>query len=349
MDLFDFYTEKDKKLNCKINAIDLFAGAGGLTLGLEEAGINVVGFVEYWKPSIETHLKNFPKSHLLGEDITKLSDEDIKKIKSNFNIDMVVGGPPCQGFSFAGKRELNDPRNNLFLEFVRFVNIIKPKYILLENVFGMYTMKDDNGNRVTEIVKSEFKKIGYNIECYLVSADNFGVPQARKRVIFLGNNIGEKLPSNLEWKLSKKHTFRDACGDLKSLKSGEKSSDKYHFSQKHNERHIKWLKVTPEGKSAHENKDPEFRPPSGYKTTYKRMYWDKPAPAVTTCFSSISSQNNVHPKDTRAISIREALRLQSFPDYFEWCGSTTDIRKQIGNAVPPLLAKRIILSWLKEK
>ncbi len=347
MDLFSHYDSKDKKINRKINAVDLFAGAGGLTLGLEDAGVNVVGFVEYWEPSIKTHLMNFPNSKLLGKDITQLTDTEIKKIKSEMDIDLVVGGPPCQGFSFAGKRDLNDPRNNLFLEFVRFVKIINPKYILLENVFGMHAMKDDDGNRVTDIVKSEFKKIGYDIECYLVSADNFGVPQARKRVIFLGNNIGEKLPPKIEWDLLKKNTFRDACGDLKSLGSGEKSNDKYHFAQKHNERHIKWLSVTPEGKSAHENKDPEYRPPSGYKTTYKRMYWDKPAPAVTTCFTSISSQNNVHPKDTRSISIREALRLQTFPDYFEFSGSVTDIRKQIGNAVPPLLAKRIILSWFK--
>jgi len=326
MDLFAYYAGKDPKLKNKINAIDLFAGAGGLTQGLEEAGINVVGFVEYWDPSVETHLKNFPKSKLLGKDITQIKDEEIQKIKKNSKIDLIVGGPPCQGFSFAGKRDINDSRNTLFLDFIRFVKIINPKYILLENVFGMYAMKDDDGNRVADIVKSEFKKVGYNVEYYLVSADNFGVPQARKRIIFLGNNTGEKLPSKL---MNKK--------------------DKYHFAQKHNPRHLKWLSVTPEGKSAHENVDPEYRPPSGYKTTYKRMYWDKPAPAVTTCFTSISSQNNVHPKDTRSMTIREALRLQTFPDNFYFCGTTTDIRKQIGNAVPPLLAKRIILKWLGDE
>jgi DNA (cytosine-5)-methyltransferase 1 len=135
-------------------------------------------------------------------------------------------------------------------------------------------------------------------------------------------------------------TVRDAIGDLEPLENGDVSKkDKLHFAINHVERNIKWLKRTPEGKSAHQNKDPKFRPPSGYLTTYKRIWWDRPSPAITTCFSSISSQNNVHPRDTRALTIREAARIQTFPDDFKFMNSISSIRKQIGNAVPPLLAK----------
>jgi len=351
MDLFSYYGGIDPKIKENIVAVDLFAGAGGLSLGLEQAGIKVVGFVECWKPAIETYLSNFPHSRLLGKDITKIKNTEIKKIKKELGeVHLVVGGPPCQGFSSAGKRNQKDPRNNLFIDFVRFVKILRPKYLIMENVYGMHSMKTKFGERITDIVKTHFKSIGYRCEYYLLNAADFGVPQNRKRVFFIGNRIGKPLPTFKPW-VSKPHTFRDACGDLEELESGQKSrNDPYHFAINHNPKHILWLKNTPEGHSAHENENPSLRPPSGYKTTYKRIWWDKPAPAVTTCFSSMSSQNNVHPTNTRALTIREAMRLQTFPDWFFFKGSINDIRKQIGNAVPPLLASRIALSiFLKQK
>jgi DNA (cytosine-5)-methyltransferase 1 len=337
----------------KIKYLDLFAGCGGLSLGFEKSGdYETVAFVEIWKPAIDTFKANFPNSILLGTDITKITKEDIEKLNGN-SIDLIIGGPPCQGFSIAGKRDPKDPRNSLFMDFVRLVDIVKPKMFLMENVKGLVSMKTSDGENVIDVILREYEKIGYRVKYKIIDSATYGIPQYRHRIFFVGMR-GDKntfefpkethseqerilLDGN---KIKKFKTVRDAIGDLESLESGEKSQkDSLHFAIVHVDRHIKWLKATPEGKTAHQNEDPNLRPPSGYPTTYKRFWWDRPAPAVTTCFSSISSQNNVHPRDTRAITIREAARLQTFPDDFKFENSISSIRKQIGNAVPPELAK----------
>ena len=337
----------------KIKYVDLFAGCGGLSKGFYLSGdFEDIAFVEYWKPAIDTFKENFPNSILLGEDITKITEEDIKKLNGN-SIDLIIGGPPCQGFSIAGKRDTKDPRNSLFMDFVRVVNIIKPKMFLMENVKGLVSMKTATGEKVLDVILREFEQIGYKVKYKVIDSATYGIPQHRHRIFFVGirgdkNNFQFPKETHAEQekilidgtKINKFKTVRQAIGDLESLESGQKSkTDSLHFAIEHVERHIKWLKVTPEGKTAHLNEDPNLRPPSGYPTTYKRFWWDRPAPAVTTCFSSISSQNNVHPRDTRAITIREASRLQTFPDDFKFMNSISSIRKQIGNAVPPQLAK----------
>lgn len=204
------------------------------------------------------------------------------------------------------------------------------------------SMKTKNGKLFSDEILNDFKKMGYNTTLNLISAKNFGVPQDRKRVIIIGNRLGKNTP---KLKPTTKHnpfTVRDVISDLEKLESGEKSkNDKYHFSLHHAERHIKWLKNVPEGESAHDFKPENGMTAKGYGTTYKRIWWDKPSPAITTCFSSISSQNNVHPSSTRALTIREAMRIQTFSDDFILSGSFRDIRTQIGNAVPPKLAEEI--------
>ena len=339
-----------------INFLDLFSGGGGLSKGFSDINyFNDVGFVEKWEPAIKTYKSNFKKSKLIGKDITKLSKEKLLKKLNKEDIDLIIGGPPCQGFSVAGKRDPNDPRNSLFMDYLRIVNLIQPKIFLIENVNGLKTMKTKKGKKVIEVIKEESNKKGYNIKYKILDAADYGVPQHRKRIFIVGLKKGFrfKFPNKTHGDQNdlldnKKpyNTVRKAISDLKPLKSGEKSDDPLHFAVNHVDRHIKWLSVTPEGKSAHENDDPNYQPPSGFKTTYKRIWWDRPSPTVTTCFSSISSQNNVHPRDTRAITIREAARLQTFPDDYQFKGSITSIRKQIGNAVPPLLAKKLAESIL---
>lgn len=337
----------------KIRYADLFAGCGGLSLGFEQAGdYECIAFVENWNPAIETFKENFPTAILLAEDITKIKKEDIEKLNGN-SIDLIIGGPPCQGFSIAGKRDPKDPRNSLFMDFIKVVDWVKPKMILMENVRGLVSMKTASGEKVIGVIHKEFEKIGYKVKHKVIDAATYGVPQHRYRVFFMGikgdrNNFNFPPETHAKkertladgTKIKRFRTVRETIGNLEPLESGEKSkTDPMHFALKHAERHIKWLKATPEGKAAHDNEDPKLRPPSGYPTTYKRFWWDRPAPAVTTCFASISSQNNVHPRDTRAITIREATRLQTFPDNFKFKGPVNSIRKQIGNAVPPELAK----------
>jgi len=262
----------------------------------------------------------------------------------------MIGGPPCQGFSLAGKRNVNDSRNTLFQNYLHIASIIKPKIILMENVRLLTSMKDPNGEYVSKRILDTFKKTGYNSAFFTINAKNYGVPQHRERIIFLGIRDDLKgspsipLPNyGIENDLFSNEkpcfSFGDATSDLEFIESGESSSsDKYHKAVNHPEHVIKWLIDVPEGKSAHDNSDELLRPPSGYNTTYKRQVWNEPAGTVATTYGMISGCRNVHPIATRALTTREALRLQGFPDNFKLTGKMGDIRTTIGNAVPPLLA-----------
>ncbi|MEM2131250.1 MAG: DNA cytosine methyltransferase [Candidatus Woesearchaeota archaeon] len=328
------------------NLIDLFCGAGGFSYGFYKKGYNVLLGVDNDRYCVETFLKNHKTSKGIIEDIKKIKKEDITNILLDQKIDLIIGGPPCQGFSAAGKRDPKDPRNSLFKEFVRLVNEFQPKWFIMENVSGLVSMKTEKKEKVIDIILTEFKKIGYNVDYKIIDAVNFGVPQFRKRVFIIGNNLNKKIifpePTQTEYaKDSKKKlkTVRETISDLVELKSGEKSNDPLHFAFNHPERHLKWMENVPEGKSAHENKDPSLRPKSGYKTTYKRIWWDRPSPTITTCIGHISSQNKVHPSQNRALTLRESARLQTFPDEYFFAGKITNIKKQIGNAVPPKLSE----------
>ena len=354
------------KKNNAIKGIALFSGCGGMTLGFEAAGVDLVGHVEIAESANRIYVENFPNSKLLGKDICAISDNDLKQWKSEFgNIDIIVGGPPCQGFSLAGKRNPEDERNRLYEQYVRIVSAIRPKVFVMENVALMTSMKDKNGILFIDKIEKSFSEQGYSIVKRIVNAYEYGVPQSRERVILVGvrkdlnkSFVFEMPQYSLEmsshqiqlWGEQKKTlTFRDATADLQSVENGEKSyTDPLHWAITHPEHVIKWLKDVPEGHSAHENKNPELRPPSGFNTTYKRNVWDEPCSTISTNFSMISGCRNVHPTNTRALTIREAARVQSFPDKFVFCGNWGDIRKAIGNAVPPILARTIAEEIIKQ-
>lgn len=188
--------------------IDLFSGCGGFTCGLAKAGFNVVGHVEFDKSANETYEFNktshgFPNSERIGEDITKITDEEILAFKEKHGeIPVIVGGPPCQSFSLAGQRKLDDPRNNLFLHFVRFVKLIQPKAFILENVPGLTSKKNEEGEFMIDIIRQAFKKIGYETEYALINCANYEVPQLRRRIIIMGckdkNKIAFPLPVTMD-------------------------------------------------------------------------------------------------------------------------------------------------------
>ena len=332
-----------KKDNNAPKGIALFSGCGGLTQGFESAGYNIVGHLDIEDSANRIYHDNFPDSELLGTDITKITNEEILSWKTKFKkIDIVIGGPPCQGFSLAGKRDPNDARNELYKYYVNIISILRPKLFVMENVQQMTTMKDSDGNLFIKRIKEAFDSIGYSLNINFVNAADYGVPQTRERVIIIGYDrnlkVGDlSLPTKTEF-VGNWRSFRDCAGDLPSLESGEKSTDPLHFAIKHPQHVIDWLIDVPEGHSAHENADPTKRPPSGFNTTYKRIEWDKPCSTISTNFSMISGCRNVHPTNTRSLTIREATRAQSFADEFVFCGRWGDIRKAIGNAVPPILA-----------
>jgi DNA (cytosine-5)-methyltransferase 1 len=332
-------------------ALSLFSGCGGFSTGFSWAGFEILGFVELEGDFRRIYRDNFPHTEELGSDITGVSDSQIEGWKQKFGIvDVIIGGPPCQGFSLSGKRRADDPRNSLFQHYLRVVECIQPKVAVLENVRLLTSMRFPDGSLVATAIRDGFAAKGYEVRAFEINAKDYGVPQHRERVIFVavrrdialmpsipapshgiqGDLFGGSVPHR---------TFADACSDLEFLESGEKSvDDELHEAVHHPKHVIDWLWNVPQGASAHDNEDPALRPPSGYNTTYKRQIWQEPAGTVQTTFGMISGCRNVHPIATRALTVREAARLQSFPDSFQFRGSLNAVRTSIGNAVPPLLA-----------
>lgn len=351
--------QRKRPPNARPIGVALFAGCGGMALGFQQAGFDVAGHVEMDVAARSTFAKNLSNSVLLGTDIRSIETDEARRWKELFGpIPVVFGGPPCQGFSLAGKRDKHDSRNQLFRDFARIVTAVNPACFVMENVRLLTSMKTPDGGLITDLILATFEELGYSVAWASLNAQDYGVPQFRERVFFMGicpSQVGEISPTfpprthgpntdaNLfEPALEPYVTFRQATGDLEPLEVGERSQDDpLHWASRHPDHVVAWLKDVPEGCSAHDNPDPALRPPSGYNTTYKRLRWDEPCSTVGTTFGMISACRNVHPRDTRAITIREAARCQTFPDRFPFCGTTTQVRTQIGNAVPPLLAKAI--------
>ena len=334
-------------------ALSLFAGCGGFSLGFSAAGFNVKGFLELETGLRDIYRLNFPSSMELGGDITEVNATDLIQFKEALGeVDVIIGGPPCQGFSLTGKRDVADPRNTLFRHYLRFVDTFHPKVAVLENVRLLTSMKDIDGKLVKDEIISDFRAHGYKVKFFEINAKSYGVPQSRERVIFVACREDIKqvptIPDPTHGQADDLfantkifRTFGDACSDLEFLESGESASDNLHQAVHHPKHVIEWLWDVPEGKSAHDNSNENLHPPSGYNTTYKRQIWIEPASTVQTTFGMISGSNNVHPIATRSLTIREAARIQSFPDEYNFSGTLGTIRKGIGNAVPPLLAYQL--------
>ena len=208
--------------------IDLFSGAGGLLRGFMDVGFEPVFSVEMWKPAVETHLKNYPDVSLKAVDIRSITNEELSCFKGE--IDVIVGGPPCQGFSTIGKRLVKDPRNELVFEFIRFVDVIRPKVFLMENVKGLLS---SDGGRTKEAIENEYRAIGYNVLSRVLCAADYGVPQLRNRVFFLGVRNDLLIAPTFPEKSRTKETYAtvgDAIIDL----LGKENSVPNHVPMKHN-------------------------------------------------------------------------------------------------------------------
>lgn len=339
-----------------LTVVDLFSGAGGLSLGFALAGFNIVLGTDIHKPSVETFLHNHPKTIGILGDIRKIPGEMISELLDGVEVKVLTAGVPCQGFSLNNrKRNPDDPRNYLFLEFIRFVELLKPDFLVLENVPGMKSMA--NGSFVREIEK-QIKLAGenngkrYHVEHRILNAADFGVPQTRKRLIFLAS--AKEYP--IVWPEPEfgtpdrpYRTVLDAIGDLPPLQPWEEK-DFYttspqteyqkmmrggsvvlwnHEAPKHPQSTIEKIRDTKPGEPIY----PKF-------TQRIRLRWDKPSPTQTA--GGVSAQYQFgHPRDPRGLTIRERARIQSFPDWYKFLGGVVQGRIQTGNAVPPLLAKAI--------
>ena len=322
----------DKKNKSELTAIDLFCGCGGISKGLEMAGINVLAGLDFFKEAGETYKTNFNHKFIYG-DITKhkTKKELYETIRQEFQgrkLNIIAGGFPCQGFSMSGRRDVEDPRNKLYLEVVDIVNTLKPEFIFLENVKGLVSMEK---GKVKKRILKDFEKIGYEIKAYVLNAVNFETPQKRERVVFIGNRIGKKIlyPEPII-KDGKYKTTKDAIKDLMNKNEDAKFS---HFFTKHNKEMQKRLSLVEEGKGLYSN----------YSDSWKKCPWNEPSCTIKENHGGV----NIHPRLPRVLTVRECARIQSFPDNFLFKGTKSKQLVQIGNAVPPLLAKAVGLSILK--
>lgn len=324
----------------EINYIDLFSGAGGMSLGFDQAGFNNIFSVDIEPSFCETYKTNFPKHNLIQKDISKLSNEEIKSLIGNQIIDVIIGGPPCQGFSMAGnigRKFIDDSRNQLFREFARIVEIVQPSYFVMENVARLYT--HNKGETKKEIIEL-FKKMNYNVDCKVVNTADFGIPQVRNRVLFIGNRISNNIVFPTKT-VDKPISIKEAIDKLPKLKSGEKSKIPNHISMKHSEQMLEKMKYVSDG--GNRNEIPELiRPKSGDVRKYIRYKSTEPAVCVTGNMRKI-----FHYSQNRALTVRELATLQTFPLDFIFKGSTISQQQQVGNSVPPILAKEIALTIKK--
>lgn len=317
----------------KYNCIDLFCGAGGMSYGFEKAGFNTIFAVEFNNVYAETYKLNFKNTKVHVGDIKDISDDEIKSIGKNNKVDIIIGGPPCQGFSIAGnigRKFLDDERNHLFLEYVRFVKILQPKMFVLENVASL--VKHNKGKTIKEIVEC-FENCGYSIQYKVLNAVNYNVPQERRRVFVIGTKEGYVFQYPIESK--NEITIKEAIGDLPKIESGEKSDIDLHEAMSHSKQMLEKMKFVKDG--GDRNDIPEsLRPTSGDIRKYIRYASWKPSVCVTGDMRKI-----FHYEQNRALTCRELARLQTFPDDFKFYGNSIQIQQQIGNAVPCNLAESV--------
>lgn len=319
----------------KYTMIDLFSGAGGMSLGFEKAGFQTLFAVEFDEQFANTYKNNFDKTPVIKKNIKELDNTEITELLKDTKVDLIIGGPPCQGFSIAGhigRKFLDDERNQLFKEFLRFVNFIKPKIFVMENVASLAT---HNKGKTLEEIKAEINSIGYDITYDVLNSVHYGVPQERRRIFIIGTK-GENsfdFPSKSE----KIYTVKDAIGDLPPLKSGEPSSFPNHNSMNHTKQMLDKMSYIKDGSTR--NDIPfDLRPRTGDIRKYIRYNSQKPSYCVTGDMRKI-----FHYSQNRALTPRELARIQTFPDDFIFHGSSISIQQQIGNAVPPTLAYKIAL------
>lgn len=344
----------------KFRMLDLFCGAGGFSYGMHKnSDFSTMVALDFDEKAAETFKKNMPHTEVFVGDITDATvKENIIAAARKLNVNMIIGGPPCQGYSMKGKKMgLDDPRNFLFREYLSIVKELQPELFIIENVKGL--LLASNGWFKDEILKS-IEELGYSVKYGVLNAADFGVPQARERAVFI---CTKGKPIDLPKPTVHKHTtVRDAIGDLAYLNSGEgefetdystdaaseyqismrAGSDKLynHKASNHKQIAIDKLKLIPpeQGKEALPS---DLHGKQKFKTTWGRLKWDEVSPTIDTRFDASSNGTNNHPFLHRAITPREAARIQSFDDKFIFYGSKVYVRKQIGNAVPPMMAKAI--------
>lgn len=324
--------------------MDLFSGAGGFSTGMQQAGFKIIGGVDFDRDAAASFRINHRVGgahHAQMSSYTGQLGDFMKPYRFRGEPNVVIGGPPCQAFSTNGERDPNDPRTKLYLSFVEFVVRRRPLAFVMENVANLPII---HGGRDMQAILRDLKPTGYHISFQVINAWEHGLPQARKRTVIVGSMFpGFRFPAPIPE--TDRKTVRDAIGDLPLptegglVEVGGKTIT-MHRAPQHTSEVVERIKRIPEGgrlqkvQAANEKK-------IGRHNTYGRLRWDEPALVITTSSGKPSSTPCIHPEQHRAWTLREAARLQGFPDDFEFVGGDESIRRQIGNAVPPRLGSVI--------
>lgn len=343
----------------KYNVLDLFCGAGGLSYGFERAGFDVLLGIDNDLKALETFEKNHHGAKSICGDITEITYKDhIAPLLGGKKIDVIIGGPPCQGFSLSGPRNFNDPRNKLYLSYIRLVEEIQPKAFVIENVPGLVGLF--KGEVKDNIIKT-FAEMGYEVKYRILCAADYGVPQNRKRVVFVGVKgenafeypVIQTEQVTCEMALSDLPPLVDVLGeDVQGYATApqntyqklmrEKSDDvRNHVAASHSEKVQHIISLVPDGGN-YKDLPAEFRESRNFHVAWTRFHSQKPAPTIDT-----GHRHHFHYKYNRVPTVRECARLQSFPDNFVFLGNKTQQFRQVGNAVPPIMAQRIADQILK--
>lgn len=316
--------------------ISLFTGAGGLDIGFKEAGFKGLLASDIMPQAKDTYNFNFPDETYLLEDVRKLSISEIKSYIGNKKIDVIIGGPPCQGFSNMGNKNSADPRNMLFESYVKIVDAIRPKCFVFENVKGLYTMFE--GRYFNQVVEA-FLSIGYNLHYSMLDTSNYGIPQKRERIFIVGTTSDSQFlfPEHSDTSYGKIKAFRNVGEAINDLADkGEEIAN--HISLNHSEVVIRRYQLIPEGGKLPKPEDlPEDIRRKNFGNTYTRLHRNEVS-------STIVPGNNalpVHPVLNRSLTPREGARIQTFPDDYIFKGDRRSQCIQVGNAVPPLIAGKI--------
>ena len=351
-----------------MNVIDLFAGCGGLSKGFLDAGFDIILGVDNDQAALNTFTLNHNGAKALNADLSnKETFDKIKTIIDNRKVDVIIAGPPCQGFSLTGPRHFDDPRNKLYLAVLEMVRQYQPKGFIIENVPGMATMYK---GQVKEEVLRRFRLMGYNVDCKILCAADYGVPQIRKRLVFMGirSDIGQPIFPKPILKEKDYVTCREALDDLPPrINELGNEQDVYlspprtdyqkemrgsctilynHVATAHKQFVIDTIAQVPEGENWRSL-------PSGigesrkFHEAWTRYDGNKPSKTIDT-----GHRNHFHYQYNRVPTIRENARLQSFPDDFVFTGTKTQQNRQVGNAVPPLLGKalgKILFDIIEDK
>lgn len=320
--------------NKPLTYIDLFSGAGGFSLGFSKKGFKNIFSIDIELNSCKTYNYNFPNHNVINKNILELTNQEIKNLITNNYVHVIIGGPPCQGFSIAGnigRKFADDPRNKLFKEFVRVVKVVEPTYFVMENVARLYN--HNKGETKIEII-NDFKNIGYKVECKILNSADYGVPQVRKRIIFIGTKNNQEILFPKK-NVSEYVTVKDALSSYPKLESGQESKIPNHIAMSHSKQMLHKMSFISDGGDRNEIPE-QIRPKSGDVRKYIKYSSKKPSVTVTGDMRKI-----FHYEQNRALTVRELAKLQSFPDDFVFKGTKISQQQQVGNSVPPKMAEAI--------